>query len=163
MSAHSLTAHVDHICIVYKHLLQHNSASSIPTFYEYLDLSYTELTDLSDEGFRREVWMALGNRPIPPDPPRDDEHDEVYVGGEDSSASDGHADPGRPPLPSGNRVQSRLSGHDIVTLVAEVLIKEDTRKVYGKFVDSVRLLGRDVFDRKRVLKKWCYEEWNEEL
>jgi len=85
------------------------------------------------------------------------------VGGEGSGAPDGHAGSGRPPPPSGNRVQSRLSGHEIVILVTEALIKEDTRKVYDKFVDSVRLLGRDVFDRKRVLKKWCYEGWNEEL
>ncbi len=67
-----------------------------------------------------------------------------------------------PPL-RGEEMRALLSDDDIKAAVAEVLLKDDMRKVYNKFMLSIKFGGLDIVGRRKVLKNWCYKGWDEEL
>ncbi|GAB1317442.1 hypothetical protein MFIFM68171_07652 [Madurella fahalii] len=150
---------VRHICIIYNHLLANGATSHIPTFYDYLGLSYAELEGQRDENVRREVWKAI-EREIGPIVVSWQRQTDAAEGGDEALMAEGsdtsyeHLHEDLPPPRVG-----MLSDDDIKRAVAEVLLRDNMRGVYNKFMMAQNVA---IDDRKRFLETWCYEGWGDQ-
>lgn len=152
---------VRHICFVYEYILANGATSRIPTFYDYLGLSYADLEGQPDKKVRREVWKAVQQQiaPTVADWQESSHATRVDNGAYTTKSFDPsyeHLNEDIPPPRA--RIRALLSDDDIKRAVAEVLIRDNMRHVYDKFM-MAQMAAID--GRKRLLETSCYEGWGE--